>query len=159
MRFSDAKGREVVATTTAQTVGRVAGFVIDPVARRVLALDVKKSASGDTVLWSDIVAFGKDAVTVTAADAIMDADDAVRALSRKDRAVLGKRVLTTAGEELGKVRDVEFDPDSGSVTALVLESGDVAGVRLVGAGSYAVVVDSQQATAAPPPRPAAQPER
>jgi hypothetical protein len=35
---------------------------------------------------------------------------------------------------------VEFEPSSGAVTLLVLDHGEVAGVRLRGVGFYAVVV-------------------
>ncbi|MFC7754785.1 PRC-barrel domain-containing protein [Tsukamurella soli] len=61
-------------------------------------------------------------------------------LCGKDHRALGKRLLDTNGDELGRVDDVEFDPRSGDVTALVLADGRVPGTRLVGIGSYAVVV-------------------
>jgi sporulation protein YlmC with PRC-barrel domain len=140
MRFSEATGRQVVSTSTAVTVGRVDDFVIDPRSRAVVALTVKKTAGGDTVRWSDLTAFGTDAVTVSGAERITEAGPEIAALSGKDHRVMGKRVLTTAGDDIGKVDDVEFDPESGTITALILASGDVAGVRLVGVGSYATVV-------------------
>ena len=64
MRFSEAKGRKVVSTATAETVGRVDGFVVDPRSRTVLALKVKKAASGDVLPWRQVESFGTDAVTV-----------------------------------------------------------------------------------------------
>lgn len=141
MLFSDAKGRKVVSTSTAETVGKVSGFVVDPTSRAVLALHVKKAESGDTLRWDRLTAFGVDAVTVSGAGDVTAADPAVEALSDKAHRVLGKRVLSTSGDELGKVDDVEFDASSGTVTALVLDKGSVEGVRLVGVGSYAVVVE------------------
>jgi sporulation protein YlmC with PRC-barrel domain len=50
---------------------------------------------------------------------------------------------STAGDELGTVTDVEFDGGSGSVTRLRLDDHEVAGVRLRGVGSYAVVVTAE----------------
>lgn len=141
MRFSAAVGRQVVGADTADTVGQVAGFVVDPVGRRVLAVQVKKSRSGNTLPWSNISAFGDDAVIVGGMDAIGEPDEENVALTGKDHDVVGKRVLTSAGNELGTVADVDFDPASGAITSLLLDTGDVAGVRLVGVGSYAVVVD------------------
>ncbi|MGI9004302.1 MAG: PRC-barrel domain-containing protein [Pseudonocardia sp.] len=140
MRFSEAKGRKVVSTSTADAVGKVDEFVVDPKAQAVLALVLAKTDSGHTLRWVDIAAFGTDAVTVTGADKITEADEDVAALTGKDHRLLGKRVLSTAGDELGKVSDVEFDGESGAVTSLVLDEGEVAGTRLVGVGSYAVVV-------------------
>ncbi|MGU3435774.1 PRC-barrel domain-containing protein [Actinomycetes bacterium M1A6_2h] len=141
MLFSEAKGRKIVSTTTADTVGKIHGFVVDAESRSVLAVTVKKADSGDTLAWPNIAGFGADAVTVTGADQISAADAEVQARSGKDKAVLGKRVLSTGGAELGSVKDVEFDPSTGSITSLVLESSSVPGAGLIGIGSYAVVVD------------------
>ncbi|MGV8967740.1 MAG: PRC-barrel domain-containing protein [Cellulomonas sp.] len=128
--------------SNAEAVGSVDGFVLDPVTSMVVALHLRKTKNGDTLLWRDVTAFGVDAVTVSGDDKITDPGGEVVALSGKDHQVVGKRVLSTAGDELGEVTDVEFDPDSGAVTALVLNTGGVAGTRLVGVGSYAVVVSA-----------------
>ena len=143
MLFSQAKGHKVVASSTAATVGKVSGFVVDPVTRSVVAVQVKKAEKGDFLRWADLVAFGADAVTVSDDSAIGDGGPDVSALAGKAHRVLGKRVLTSGGDELGKVADVDFDPGTGTVSALVLGKGgggEVAGERLVGIGSYAVVV-------------------
>lgn len=141
MLFSAAVGRQVVGADAADTVGQVGGFVVDPVGRRVRAVQVKKSGSGTTLPWWSISSFGDDAVIVCGADAIGEPDEASVALTGKDHDLVGKRVLTSAGNELGTVGDVDFDPASGVITSLILDTGDVAGTRLVGVGSYAVVVD------------------
>ena len=54
--------------------------------------------------------------------------------------LIGHRVLDDHGRELGQVRDVEFDPADGSVVTLMLKDAYVDGDRLLGIGSYAVVV-------------------
>lgn len=144
MRFSDADGRKIVSTSSAETVGKVSGFVVDPVTRSVIAVQVRRADDGDTLRWPQVVAFGSDAVTVEAASAITEADDEVTALLGKDHRLVGKRVLSTAGDELGTLTDVEFDGASGSVTRLLLADNDeIAGVRLRGVGSYAVVVTAE----------------
>lgn len=147
MLFSDAKGHKVVSTSTAQTVGKVASFVVDPATRKVVAVRIKKADSGDTLRWDRLVAFGVDAITITAADAITSADPAVEALTGKDHRILGKRVLTGRGDELGTVEDVEFDAATGAVTTLLLAGSRavdrVDGDRLVGVGPWAVVVRAE----------------
>ncbi len=140
MLITEATGRKVVSTSTAETVGQISDFVIDPQSHTVVAVTLKRADRGDTVLWSDISAFGADAVTVTGAETITEANDAVAALSGNGRRLLGKRVLNTIGEDLGPVTDVDFDPRTGAVTAIVLANGDVAGDRLIGIGSYAAIV-------------------
>lgn len=138
--FSEAKGRKIVSTSTADTVGKISEFVVDTSSRSVVAVLCKKTEEGDTLLWSDVTAFGHDAVTVASADAIGSPDETVAALSGKDHHVLGKRVLTTRGADIGKVTDVEFDHESGAIENLILNGETVGGARLVGVGSYAVVV-------------------
>ncbi len=140
MRFTDAKGRKVVSTSSAETVGKLDEFVVDPRRRVVVAVELKKTDSGDTLMWSDIVGFGADAITVTGADTIRDQTPEVAALAGKDHRVLGKRILSAAGDELGKIDDVEFDPDTGGLQALLTGDLQIEGDRLIGIGSYAVVV-------------------
>lgn len=140
--FSDANGRKVVSTSTAETVGKIDGFVVDPVTRSVVALEIKKSESGDVLLWKDIEGFGEDAVTVTAADRIVDVTPEVDALLGKDHELKGKRVLTTAGLELGKVKDVDFDALTGAVALITLKGHQIPGSALTGVGSYAVIVQA-----------------
>jgi sporulation protein YlmC with PRC-barrel domain len=141
MLFSEGKGRKVVSSSTATTVGKVSRFVVDPATRSVVGVELKKAEHGDMLRWSDITAFGVDAVTVTGPDKIGDGGESVRALAGKPHRVLGKRVLTSTGDELGKVDDVDFDPDTGALVALHLDDQSVVDAsRLLGIGSYAVVV-------------------
>lgn len=140
MLFSEASGRKVVSTSTAETVGQIADFVIDPKSHSLVALTLKKTDHGDTLLWTRITAFGADAVTVPDAEVIIDTNDAVAALSGKDQHLIGKRALTTAGEDLGPVVDVDFDPESGQLIALTLTTSAIAGDHLIAIGSYAAIV-------------------
>ena len=146
MLFSQAKGHKVVSSSTAATVGKVSSFVVSPVTRSVVAVKLKKTESGDFLRWSDLAAFGEDAVTVSEASRIGDGGPDVQALAGKAHAILGKRVLTSGGDELGKVHDVDFDPATGALTTLLLTTAvkgqtvDVEASRLLGIGSYAVVV-------------------
>lgn len=145
MRFSDAKGHEVVDKSTASTAGQVRGFLVDPASRSVAALRLKKTDRGNVLRWSDVDAFGVDAVTIGDSAAITELDDELQAFRGKRRRLLKKRVLTTGGDELGEVADVEFDPGTGTLTTILLLDGEVAADRLVGIGSYAVVVQEQPA--------------
>ncbi|MHA3702102.1 PRC-barrel domain-containing protein [Jatrophihabitans sp. YIM 134969] len=140
--FSDANGRKVVSTSSAETVGKVDGFVVDPVTRSVVALEIKKAESGDVLLWRDIAGFGEDAVTVADAGAIIDAPPEIDALQGKDHELKGKRVLTVTGVDLGKVKDVDFDAQTGALTMLTLKGHEIHGSALTGVGSYAVVVQA-----------------
>ncbi|CAN5635754.1 hypothetical protein BH11ACT8_BH11ACT8_34490 [soil metagenome] len=144
MRYSELKGRKLVDTTSAETVGKVDGFLIDPETRAVVALEFKKTEHGSVVAWADLTAVGADAVTIAGTDALVDPDGRLAELATKDGAVLKKRVLSAAGEDLGQVRDLELDAETGAVRELLVGEKKhllpVAGDRLLGIGSYAVVV-------------------
>ena len=64
MRFSDATGQKVVDKSTATTVGQVRGFLVNPRSRSGAALRLKKTDRGNVLRWSDLTAFGVDAITI-----------------------------------------------------------------------------------------------
>ncbi len=140
MLFSEAHSHKVVSTDTANTVGKIDGFVVDPRLPGIVALTVAKAASGSALPWPNVIAVGHDAVTVASADAVVVPDEQLTELADKSHGLLGKRVLSTAGIMLGTVRDVDFDPATGRLALLALDTGTVDAARLVGAGSYAVIV-------------------
>jgi sporulation protein YlmC with PRC-barrel domain len=139
MLFSDALRLHVVDTATAITIGRVDDIVVDPHSRTIAALRVD-GRGADVLHWPDITGFGADAVTVASATAVGDPTESTAGLLDRDYQIVGKRLLTDSGEELGRVLDVEFDPDSGSVTGLLSTVGRIDGDLLLGCGSYAAVV-------------------
>ena len=141
MRANDVGGRKVISTATAATLGKVDSLVVDAAAQRVVAVRLKKTeGDGDTLLWGDIASFGADAITVASDDVVRVADGSVSTLADKHHHLIGKRVLTQAGEELGKAKDLEFDPADGTIRAVVVEHAEVPGTDLVAVGSYAVIV-------------------
>lgn len=142
MQWSQLKGRKVVSTATADRIGKVSDFVLDPATRSVVALVLKKTDAGSVVRWGDLAAVGSDAVTVADAAVVTEPDETLEALSGKRGAVLKKLVLDDGGRALGKVTDLDLDPETGVVRELVLDERTVAGERLLGVGSYAVVVRS-----------------
>jgi sporulation protein YlmC with PRC-barrel domain len=147
MRFSESLGRKIVSLATAETIGTLGEFVVDPQSQRVVALGVSKYKNGDTLPWNSIESFGPDAVTVSDETRIAAADPGIAQLSGKDHAFLGKRVLATSGDELGQVDDVDFDPDSGVLLTIALPGAEISAERLVGVGSYAVVVEAEPTAA------------
>lgn len=144
MMFSAAKGHQIVDTSSADTVGTVSGFLVEPSTHSIVALRVKKTKTGEVIRWRDITAFGSEAVTIPSASVVTDTDAELEALADKARKLVKKRVLTSAGDELGTVKDVDFDPATGALTVFLLDGGpDVAADRLIGVGSYAVVVRAE----------------
>ncbi|MGH3870022.1 MAG: PRC-barrel domain-containing protein [Pseudonocardiaceae bacterium] len=142
MLFSEARKRDVVSTATASRVARVDSFVVLPNPARVALLRLGKvSGAGTLLAWEDVQGFGPDAVTVATDALIRPARDAVEQRAEDDDLeILGKRVLTERGMELGTITDVDFDPETGAVTTLITKTETIAGERLIGLGGYAAVV-------------------
>jgi sporulation protein YlmC with PRC-barrel domain len=141
MLFSEAIGQRVVSTTSAATVGHVGSLVIDPAGQRVVALSLKKTPVSGTLLpWADVTAFGVDAVTVASESQIIEEQGQFAELNSKAHIILKKRILNTAGIQVGTVRDVDFDPADGRILGILTDDQPVDGRALLGVGSYAVVV-------------------
>lgn len=138
-----ALGRRVVAVDTAEDIGTVKAFVLDQTGRRITQLHVAGGRrSAQLVNWSDLTAFGSDAVMVASQRAVTDsvqerADEMVRGHVE----TLGARVLDTGGFERGTVTDIEFDPDDGTVLAAVGVDSRWAGDAIRALGSYALIID------------------
>lgn len=144
MLYSDLKGRKLVDTSTADSIGKVDGFLLDPATQKIAGLEFKKTDHGSVVAWDDLTAVGADAVTVASSDGLSDPDGHLANLATKDGQVLKKRVLSDAGEHLGTVHDIDLDPETGALNELIVgekkNRRSIAGSRLLGVGSYAVVV-------------------
>jgi uncharacterized protein YrrD len=144
MLFSQARKRAVVNTATATRVARVDGFVVLPGPARVALLRLGKVRAAGTLLsWGDVQGFGPDAVTIASDAVIRPARDGLEQRAENDDLeILGKRVLSEQGTELGTVTDVDFDPETGEVTSLITKTDTIAGQRLIGLGGYAAVVSA-----------------
>ena len=143
MRLREAYGRKVVSTDDAETIGRLEAFVIDAEQRSVVGFRLAKVRGDRPFLsWSDLQGFGNDAVTVPSAGVLrLASDEAEERAASKGSQPIGKPVLSEWGTVLGKVEDVDFDEGSGALVGFDLgDAGSVASDRLLGLGSYAVVV-------------------
>lgn len=145
MRFSEASRRKVIDISTAEQVGEVDGLVVDAASATITALRLrgvrKGRGKGNLVDWSSLQAFGVDAVTLPGSDAIREpADERERQVAAGKLDVPGRLVLSDRGRALGKALDFDFDAGTGEVTLLVTETEEVDGGRLLGLGSYALVV-------------------
>jgi uncharacterized protein YrrD len=141
--FTHAEGRKVVASDSAETIGSVKGFVLDARGRTIEAIHVGGHGKRATILeWAAVSAFGADAVMASAgADPSTIDTEHQKAAVKGSVTMLGTRVLTVDGREVGKVADVEFDTDTGAVVRVVTDQGPIAPDQLRALGSYALVVD------------------
>ncbi len=139
--FRSTRGIPVMTKSSAEQVGAVKHFVVTDGRIEAVHVDGGKK-HGQFVRWTDIAAFGDDAVVVADDDVLRDAsnDRENRAL-RDELVMLDKRVLDDVGDEHGQVSDVTFDPIDGKIESLTIGDGDtLSGDRLLGVGGYAVMV-------------------
>lgn len=142
MRLSDALGTTVLSRDDAEELGRVRHLLVDVGARRITALHIdgrrKKALLVD---WDALSGFGPDAVVVGPGDALRGpADDTELAMVSGDLDWIGRRVLTTNGDAVGTVTDVEFDASTGALTAVVTDQASYEAERLRALGPYCVIV-------------------
>lgn len=140
MLLSEITDRPVMDTDVAQSIGQVDSLVITSRPAHITALRLKKTNGGGTLLtWQKVHAIGPDAI-MARAHAQEGADEDVTEQAAACRNLLGRRILTERGTEIGLLQDIDFDPESGQVQGLLTSSGTLPGQRLIGIGSYAVVV-------------------
>ena len=139
-RFTEVLGQPVVSASSADKVGTVSALVVDPAGGRLAALRVK-GPEADFVGWDDLRGIGPDAVVISSTDALRLARTPMEERARDgDVDLIGKRVLTDAGAELGTLADVEFDPETGLLETVIVGERRLPGGGIRGVGPYAVVV-------------------
>ncbi|MEV0523030.1 PRC-barrel domain-containing protein [Streptomyces sp. NPDC050439] len=140
MLLSQVLGHPVIGADDARPAGEVDGLGIDPRTRRITELYLRGARSGgDSVPWAQVRGMGPDAVIIdTTAAAAGTAHDGSH--SRAHKRLLGKRVLTEYGEDIGTLTEVTFDPDTGDIGDLYVGREQIPGSRLVGLGPYALVL-------------------
>lgn len=140
--FREAARLPVVVTSSAETAGTVQGFVVELPQRQIRSIYLGgKKGSAKFVSWEDISSFGADAVMIAGPEKIREgADELEERTADGSLDILDKRILTEIGDEYGKVDDVEFDAATGRIECFTAADNRIAGDRVVGIGSYAVVI-------------------
>ncbi|MEU3278641.1 PRC-barrel domain-containing protein [Streptomyces antibioticus] len=142
MLLTEIADRPVMDTEEAQSIGQVDSLVIAPRPARVIALRLKKTNGGGTLLtWQYVHAIGPDAVMARVNAREGDEEDLTEHAAAC-RNLLGRRVLSERGAEIGALQDIDFDPESGRILSLLTSSGTLPAQGLLGVGSYAVIVQA-----------------
>ncbi|MGI8809323.1 MAG: PRC-barrel domain-containing protein [Acidimicrobiales bacterium] len=143
--FRQSHGRKVVSRDSARELGSVSHLLVDAEQRRIAAVIVGRGKKARLVDWEQVSGFGPDAVMVGEEEALRaPVDDRERAGADGKLDMVGKRVLTERGDELGTLDDVTFDPATGTVEMLRIGDREVAAESLLGSGPYAVVLAAGQ---------------
>lgn len=122
---SELGGRAIVALDTGDDLAEVRSIVFDP-ATHVLVGFVLETRGWftdepvGTLPATAVTSIGPDALMVKSADALVDPDEEPPAVGGAGFTVLGVRVLTEDGEEIGRINDVVLDV-SGELEAVGYE--------------------------------------
>lgn len=142
LHFEQSRHTPVYSKVSADEIGRVIRYVVDPGASRITAVHVggrrRRALVAD---WSHIVGFGPDAVVVDSEDSLRHAEgDREQRVVAGDLDLFGRRVLTDSGHQIGELTDVSFDESAGVIEQIHTSRSVVAGDGLLAIGPYAVVV-------------------
>ena len=144
--FKRSAGRKVVSRASAKELGAVSHLLVDVQQRQIAAVVIGRGNKAQLAEWAQLSGFGPDAVMVVDDGALRPpADDRERAAAEGKLELVGKRVLSERGNELGELDDVTFDADTGALEELLIGDRRVqAAGSLLGSGSYAAVLAASE---------------
>jgi uncharacterized protein YrrD len=124
----DAGGLLVITRDSGKKVGKVEDLVLDTQGSRVLGILVDEAGwfkEAKVVAWPSFRVIGLDAVIIDEEASVKKASE-VPEMSEAltgGNVLVGARVSTTDGRELGKIEDFYFDPQTGAVKGFELSGG------------------------------------
>jgi uncharacterized protein YrrD len=128
LRGKDVMKRPIIARDTGEKVGRVEDLVLDRSGSRVLGIVAAEKmlfGSEKVVPWTDVRSIGLDNVIVESKASVVKVSEApeISAALEEEYVLLGNRLQTTGGRELGKIENFFFDPETGSVVGYEISGG------------------------------------
>lgn len=123
-RGRDLIGMPIMNLANGEIVGRVKDILFDPISHQFIGIEVDGSwlKGSRKICFSDFAGIGEDAITI--------AEDSVikKVLIEEETAVtedtlIGSRVVTKNGNELGTIADIILDFDTGNITHYQISDG------------------------------------
>lgn len=121
LKGKDIIGRNIVTISGGTHLSKVNDLIFDYDANQLLALLVDEGGwfrAAKVVPYSAVRSLGENAVMVDNEDAVVSAREDSRIaelLSAKQKSLIGTKLLTTDGRDLGRITDVYFEALSGQV--------------------------------------------
>ena len=124
----DASGLLVITRDSGKKVGKVEDLVLDRQGSRILGILVDEAGwfkEAKVVPWPSFRVIGLDAVIIDEEASAKKASEVpeMSEVLEKGNVLVGARVATTDGRELGKIEDFYFDPETGIVKGFELSGG------------------------------------
>lgn len=128
MKASSLKNRPIVSLSGGVKVGEVADLTLDPTNTQVSAVLLTGHDGTSVVPYPAVRHIGPDAVTIDDSRIVQAPADKSGIADRRISTLNGLPVLNEQGTVIGTVDDLEFDEESGRVTALLIHQGGVIGI-------------------------------
>lgn len=128
MTRSDVVGLPVVSMDGGEALGRVQDVLCDRQGTRVIGLLLEGGSwrRRRVVPFEEVFAVGRDAVVLRQPVVLPSpAGGRLAALRSRHNRLVGQRLLSARGEELGIVDDLVFDPGTGRIEGFLVSGGVV----------------------------------
>jgi uncharacterized protein YrrD len=124
----DASGLLVITKDSGKKVGKVEDLVLDRQGSRILGILMDEAGwfkEAKVVPWASFRVVGLDAVIIDEEASAKKASEVpeMSEVLEGGNVLIGARVATTDGRELGKIEDFYFDPETGTVKGFELSGG------------------------------------
>jgi uncharacterized protein YrrD len=125
---SDIIGKPIVAYDTGEKIGRVRDLIFDQERNYLVAMLVREGGFMNDARILPLVAIqsiGMDAAIVSRADLVIPAksDPQVGAILDRNNIMNGTHIMTTSGQDLGKMVDLYFDETTGAIEGYEVSGG------------------------------------
>lgn len=129
MNTEEMKKLAVVSVDDGAKLGYVDDLLFDTTELRVAALVLSTEGQHAVIAMSDVRSVGGDAVTVQNGSAVhsLSADTALAQLPGMER-LTKLKVVDESGDYIGRLNELDFDPQSGKVTDVRTHEGGVLGI-------------------------------
>lgn len=128
MKASELDRRPVVSLNEGVKVGEVSDLMLDATHVKVRALVLGGHDGNSVVPFAAVRHIGTDAVTIDDSRIIQAPADNSEITERVISTLTGLSVMNQEGVTVGNVDDLEFDEESGQVTALLIHRGGLVGI-------------------------------
>jgi sporulation protein YlmC with PRC-barrel domain len=128
MKASELTNRPIVSLNGGVKVGEVSDLTLDATRIQVSAVLLKGHDGSSVVPYPAVRHIGPDAVTIDNSRIVQAPANRGGSPERRVSSLTGLPVLNERGIVIGSVDDLEFDEESGRVTALLIHRGGVMGI-------------------------------
>lgn len=125
-RGRDLVGMPIINLSSGETIGRVQDVYFDPDSHQVtgIVMDGGGWLKGPRkICFVDLAGVGNDAITISDESVILKEPIEEECIIAGDGTVIGNRVMTRDGNELGTIADVVFDHATGAISHYQLSEG------------------------------------